>query len=101
MIECEFSAVARQCLNRRIPTIKQLEKEVLAIIKERNEKKIKIVILNRVGQKQIESSLSERFCWQFKISDNLVSELARALAANSLPPLPWNPYWQFEPLRGR
>ena len=43
MIECEFSAVARQCLNRRIPTIKQLEKEALAIIKERNKKKIKIV----------------------------------------------------------
>jgi transposase len=43
MIECEFSAVARQCLNRRIPTIKQLEKEVSMIIKERNEKKIKIV----------------------------------------------------------
>jgi hypothetical protein len=42
MIECEFSVVTRQCLNRRIPTIKQLEKEVLAIIKERNEKKIKI-----------------------------------------------------------
>jgi DDE superfamily endonuclease len=42
MIECEFSALARQCLNRRIATIKQLEKEVLAIIKERNEKKIKI-----------------------------------------------------------
>jgi DDE superfamily endonuclease len=42
MIECEFSVVTRQCLNRRIPTIKQLEKEVLAIIKKRNEKKIKI-----------------------------------------------------------
>jgi len=42
MIECEFSAMVRQCLNRRIPTIKQLEKEVLAIVKERNEKKIKI-----------------------------------------------------------
>ncbi len=42
MIECEFSAVARQCLNRRIPTIERLEKEVLAIIKERYEKKIKI-----------------------------------------------------------
>lgn len=42
MIECEFSAVARQCLNRRIPTIEQLEKEVLAIIKERNNKQIKI-----------------------------------------------------------
>jgi len=43
MIECEFSAVARQCLNRRIPTLQQLEKEVSMIIKERNEKKIKIV----------------------------------------------------------
>jgi hypothetical protein len=29
-------------LNRRIPTIDRLEKEVLAIIKERNEKKVKI-----------------------------------------------------------
>jgi len=43
MIECEFSAIARQCLNRRIPTIKQLDKEVSAIIKERSKKKIKIV----------------------------------------------------------
>jgi hypothetical protein len=42
MIECEFSAVSRQCLNRRIPTIQQLEKEVLAIVKERDEKRIKI-----------------------------------------------------------
>jgi len=42
MIEIEFSAVARQCLDRRIPTVEQLEKEVLALIKERDEKKIKI-----------------------------------------------------------
>jgi transposase len=42
MIECEFSAIARKCLNRRIPEIKRLEKEVLAIVKERNQKKIKI-----------------------------------------------------------
>ncbi len=42
MIECEFSALARQCLNRRIPTIGQLKREVLALIKERSEKKIKI-----------------------------------------------------------
>ena len=42
MIEIEFSALARQCLKRRIPTIEQLEKEVLAIIKERNDKQIKI-----------------------------------------------------------
>jgi hypothetical protein len=43
MIECEFSAIVRQCLTRRIPTIEQLEKEILAIIKERNKKKIEIV----------------------------------------------------------
>lgn len=42
MIEIEFSALARQCLNRRIPTIEQLEKEVLALSKERHDKKIKI-----------------------------------------------------------
>jgi len=42
MIEIEFSAIARQCLSRRIPTIESLEKEVLAIIKERNDKQIKI-----------------------------------------------------------
>jgi len=42
MIEIEFSAIARQCLKRRIPTIEQLEEEVLALVKERSEKKIKI-----------------------------------------------------------
>ena len=42
MIEIEFSAVVRQCLDRRIPTIEQLRKEVLALVKERGEKKIKI-----------------------------------------------------------
>jgi hypothetical protein len=42
MIEIEFSAIARQCLKRRIPTIELLEKETLAIIKERNDKRIKI-----------------------------------------------------------
>jgi transposase len=42
MIEIEFSAVVRECLKRRIPTIEQLEKEVLALVKERARKKIKI-----------------------------------------------------------
>lgn len=42
MIEIEFSAISRQCLDRRIPTKEKLEKEVLAIIKEREEKQIKI-----------------------------------------------------------
>jgi hypothetical protein len=42
MIEIEFSAISRQCLDRRIPSKEQLEKEVLAIIKERSEKEVKI-----------------------------------------------------------
>lgn len=42
MIEIEFSALARQCLNRRIPTKEALEKQVLAIVKERSDKQIKI-----------------------------------------------------------
>lgn len=42
MIEIEFSALSRLCLNRRIPTQEQLEREVLAIVKERAEKQIKI-----------------------------------------------------------
>lgn len=42
MIEIEFSALARLCLNRRIPTIEKLETEVIAIIADRTQKRIKI-----------------------------------------------------------
>jgi hypothetical protein len=42
MIEIEFSALVKQCLDRRIPTQEQLTKEVLAIVRERNDKQIKI-----------------------------------------------------------
>lgn len=42
MIEIEFSALSRQCLDRRIPTLEKLECEVLALVAERKEKKIKI-----------------------------------------------------------
>ncbi len=42
MIEIEFSALARLCLQRRIPTLEQLETEVLALLAERTEQKIKI-----------------------------------------------------------
>lgn len=42
MIEIEFSALARQCLNARIPNKDLLEKKVLTLVKERNDKKIKI-----------------------------------------------------------
>jgi hypothetical protein len=42
IIEIEFSALARQCLNRRIPTQDMVEKEILTLVKERNDKKIKV-----------------------------------------------------------
>lgn len=42
MIEIEFSAISRQCLDRRIPTIEKLEQEVLALIQQRTAKQIKI-----------------------------------------------------------
>lgn len=42
MIEIEFSAIARLCLKRRIPTKAELECQVLAIVKERTEKAVKI-----------------------------------------------------------
>jgi hypothetical protein len=42
MAEIELSAIAKQCLDRRIPSQALLEQEVLACVKERNEKTIKI-----------------------------------------------------------
>ena len=42
MQEIEFSALARQCLNRRIATKAELTREVLSLVKERAEKAIKI-----------------------------------------------------------
>ena len=42
LIEIEFSALAKQCLNRRIATRELLTQEVMAIVKEREEKAIKI-----------------------------------------------------------
>lgn len=42
MIELEFSALARECLHRRIPSIERLEREVLALVAERHAKAIKI-----------------------------------------------------------
>lgn len=42
MIEIELSAISRQCLNRRIASQQILEQEVLAIVKEREQKQITI-----------------------------------------------------------
>ena len=42
MIEIEFSALARLCLNRRIPTMAKLESEVMAFMADRARKHIKL-----------------------------------------------------------
>ena len=42
MIEIEFSALSKQCLNRRIPSKQMLEQQINAIVNERNNKSITI-----------------------------------------------------------
>jgi hypothetical protein len=42
MIEIEFSALARLCLHRRIPSLEKLEHEVLMLVAERHAKRIRI-----------------------------------------------------------
>jgi hypothetical protein len=42
MIEIEFSALARLCLDRRIPTLEQLKREVLSLVVQRKTEKVKI-----------------------------------------------------------
>ncbi len=42
MAELELSALARQCLSRRIPQIETLSSELESIVKERNELEIKV-----------------------------------------------------------
>jgi hypothetical protein len=42
MMEIEFSALVRLCLKRRIPTMAKLESELMAIIADRTQKRIKI-----------------------------------------------------------
>jgi hypothetical protein len=42
MVEIEFSALAQQCLDRRIPTQEKLAAEIEAIVTEREQKKILI-----------------------------------------------------------
>ena len=49
-VELEFSALARQCLNRRIPSQTQLEREVLAWAAERNQRSVKITRQFTVSQ---------------------------------------------------
>lgn len=41
-VEIDFSAIARTALKKRIPTKEQLEKQIFACVKERQQKEIKI-----------------------------------------------------------
>ena len=59
MIEIEFSALSRQCLNRRIPCMKKLESEVLKFFKERSQKEIKINW--QFSQEQARKKLNRRY----------------------------------------
>jgi len=59
MIEIEFSALSRLCLNRRIPCMKKLESEVLAFFKERTQKGIKINW--QFTQEQAREKLNRRY----------------------------------------
>jgi len=59
MIEIEFSALSRQCLNRRIPCMKKLESEVLTFFKERSRKGIKINW--QFTQEQARQKLNRRY----------------------------------------
>ena len=42
MAEIEFSALSKQCLDRRIATMKALEQEVVTWMQQRNDKQIKV-----------------------------------------------------------
>jgi hypothetical protein len=42
MAELELSALSRICLSRRIPSIEELDRQVQALVKERNKLKIKV-----------------------------------------------------------
>ena len=42
MAELELSAISRICLSRRISSIEELDREVQALVKERNELKVKV-----------------------------------------------------------
>jgi len=67
MIEIEFSALTRLCLDRRIPTQEQLEREVLALVNQRKADKIKIT-----WQFSVQSARSKLNSHYVKVhSDNL------------------------------
>lgn len=59
MIEIEFSALSKQCLNRRIPTMQQLEEQIKHIVVQRNKQQIKIDWQFSIGSAR--SKLNNRY----------------------------------------
>ena len=49
-IEIKFSALARECLHRRIPSFEVLERDVLALVAERSVKAVKLTWQFPLGQ---------------------------------------------------
>jgi len=60
MIELEFSVLARQCLNRRIPTQEQLRHQVSAWTETRNQKGVKIHW--QFTSSQARQTLNSQYC---------------------------------------
>jgi hypothetical protein len=73
VIEVEFSAVARQCLDRHIPTQEQLPREVLRCIQERAEKKSQSSGSSRCNKPAASSAPITNECatplWSLKVLD--------------------------------
>jgi len=59
MIKIEFSALSRQCLDRRIPCIKKLESEVLTFFKELSQ--MGITINWQLTQEKARRKLNRRY----------------------------------------
>lgn len=60
MIEIEFSALSRQCLNRRIGSLNEHVKEVFAFMKDRHERGVKINWQFTVDQARVKLNSSYR-----------------------------------------
>lgn len=72
MIECEFAVIARQCLNRRIPTIDAVRMQILTLLDERQAQQILIHWqFSLTKARHAESARSERPRSEREIPGNL------------------------------
>lgn len=70
MIACGFAVIARQWLNRRIPTIKEGRTQILVLLDERQTQQIQSAVLSDKGALHDELALAERQCSEQEISEN-------------------------------